>query len=160
MPNDSSVYQHLCDRLEVDKKHRSRVFWASVVGVPVVWWALNTRSRAKQQPDTSINAFFKDNSVKPAAASQAVKKTLATSFDSFLKEPPLAQQKATDFSSFLKAPETADASDSGSVPPVAVVSGPEADDIVITVLFGTEYGFSKEVAERVAASLTASGPYW
>ena len=31
---------------------------------------------------------------------------------------------------------------------------------MVTVLFGTEYGFSKEIAQKLAAELSASDDYW
>ena len=38
--------------------------------------------------------------------------------------------------------------------------GPLPDQAVVTVLFGTEYGFSKEIAEKLAAQLSAGHKYW
>lgn len=159
MPNDSSVFQLLCDRLGVEEKHRSRLFWASIVGIPVVWWAFGARSQPQQKPDTSINAFFKDKSLKSAAVKQPSNHRQATNFDSFLKKPPQPKREATSFSSFLKTPQPHSKKEADS-PSQQVVSGPEANDVIVTVLFGTEYGFSKEVAEKAAAAISACGAFW
>ena len=159
MPNGASVYQSLCDRLGVDEQHRSKLFWASAVGTPVVWWILSSRSKEKQKPDTNINAFFKDKSVARAPAPQQPKRK-ATSFHSFLKEIPQAHRDATSFGAFLKGPTLDTAAQTSSITDDQALKGPTASDVVITVLFGTEYGFSKEVAERVAAAITACGSYW
>ena len=156
MPNGSSVHQSFFDRLGVDQNHRSQLFWASIVTLPVALWAFSARSQPKQRPETSINAFFKDKSVVAPPA----RRRQPTSFQSFLKKEPEAHRDPTSFSSFLKKPQSNKSTDSNASPSPAFVSGPKADDVVITVLFGTEYGFSKEVAERAATAVTASGSYW
>ena len=45
---------------------------------------------------------------------------------------------------------------------VQVPEGPHAEQAVVLVLFGTEYGFSKEVAERLCSELGRldDGLYW
>lgn len=160
MPNGSSVHQSFFDRLGVDQNHRSQLFWASIVTLPVALWAFSARSQPQQRPETSINAFFKDKSVVPGPVAPPARRRQPTSFQSFLKKEPEAHRDPTSFSSFLKKPQSNKSTDSNASPSPAVVSGPKADDVVITVLFGTEYGFSKEVAERAAKAVTASGSYW
>ena len=39
-------------------------------------------------------------------------------------------------------------------------SGPQPHQAVVTVLFGTEYGFSKEIAQKLAAKLNESHDFW
>ena len=159
MPNGSSYYQALCNQLGVDEKHRSKLFWASIVGTPVLCWALSSRSKTTQQPDTNINAFFKDKSAVRAPKPSPAKRQ-ATSFHSFLKEVPQAHRDATSFGAFLKNAGSNPAATASTEPVLACIESPKASDVIITVLYGTEYGFSKEVAERVAAAITASGSYW
>lgn len=159
MPNGPSVYNSLCDRVGLEEQHRSKLFWATVLGTPVLLWALSSRSKTKQKPDTHINAFFKDKSVVRAPSPQQPKRK-GTGFHSFLKEVPQAHRDATSFGAFLKAPASAAAVVSSNAASQQVYKGPKASDVVISVLFGTEYGFSKEVAERVAAAITACGSYW
>lgn len=159
MPHGSSVYQSLCDRLGVEEQHRSKLFWASIAGAPLVWWILNSRSQPKCLPDTSIDAFFKNKDTAPQPLNQQGKKK-ATNFHSFLKEVPQAHRDASSFSAFLKPQGSTQAAvtDKSSTPETA--QEPAAADVIITVLFGTEYGFSKEVAERAAGAIKACGSYW
>ncbi|KAL0048513.1 hypothetical protein WJX82_004898 [Trebouxia sp. C0006] len=158
MPNGPSVYNSVCDRFGLEEQHRSKLFWATVLGTPVLLWALSSRSKAKNKPDTHINAFFKDKSAVRAPSAQQPKRK-GTGFHSFLKEVPQAHRDATSFGAFLKGPASAAAVVSSNAPSQQASKGPKASDVVISVLFGTEYGFSKEVAERVAAAVTACGPY-
>ena len=159
MPNGPSVYNSVCDRFGLEEQHRSKLFWATVLGTPVLLWALSSRSKAKQKPGTHINAFFKDKSAVRAPSAQQPKRK-GTGFHSFLKEVPQAHRDATSFGAFLKAPASAAAVVSSNAPSQQASKGPKASDVVISVLFGTEYGFSKEVAERVAAAIMACGSYW
>lgn len=159
MPNGPSFYNALCDRFGLEEQHRSKLFWATVLGTPVLLWALSSRSKGKQMPETHINAFFKDKAAVRAPPAQQPKRN-GTGFHSFLKEVPQAHRDATSFGAFLKDPAAAAAIVSSTAPSQQASKGPKASDIVIAVLFGTEYGFSKEVAERVAAAIMACGSYW
>lgn len=159
MPNGSSVYQSLCDRLGVEEQHRSNLFWASIAGAPLAWWFLSGRSRPQSSPDTNINAFFKNKDTAPPTVVQHSKRQ-ATSFHSFLKEVPQAHRDASSFSAFLKPQGSTQAAVTDSLPIADAAHGPDVADVVITILFGTEYGFSKEVAERAATAVKACGNYW
>lgn len=159
MPNGSSVYQSLCDRLGVEEQHRSKLFWASIAGAPLVWWILTSRSQPRSPPDTSIDAFFKNKDTVPQSITQQVKRK-ATSFHSFLKEVPQAHRDARSFSAFLKPQRSTQATVTDSSPTPEAALGPDAAQVIITILFGTEYGFSKEVAERAAGVIQACGSYW
>ena len=75
------------------------------------------------------------------------------------------QLATTDFGSFLKARAAAAAGAGAAAqqqqqqqqqqgPPLT------ADSVVVTILFGTEYGFSKEIAEKLADALRGRPPYW
>lgn len=80
-------------------------------------------------------------------------------FNAFLKVPPQQQRDPTCFDAFLKR----DARDVGDVEDVLAEepAGPPNGDVVkITVLFGTEYGLSKEVAEKLCKELRDTGKYW
>lgn len=68
---------------------------------------------------------------------------------------------ATDFGSFLKRRGPA-AADTAAAVKQQKQAGPPltADSVVVTILFGTEYGFSKEIAEKLAGVLHESPPYW
>ncbi|GMH36378.1 hypothetical protein BSKO_04246 [Bryopsis sp. KO-2023] len=80
-----------------------------------------------------------------------------TDFDGFLKQRP-NKASPTDFDSFLKGP-------SGSGPAQDDVSEvveetAPLDAIRVPVLYGTEYGFSKEIAEKLCGQLKEKGSYW
>ncbi len=66
---------------------------------------------------------------------------------------------ATDFGSFLKRSA---ASAAVAQPAAAAADGPPLtpESVVVTILFGTEYGFSKEIAEKLRDALRAQPPYW
>lgn len=159
MPNSASVYQSLCDRLGVEEQHRSKLFWGSIAGAPLVWWLLSSRSRPQSSPDTNINAFFKNKDTIPPPVVQHAERQ-ATSFHSFLKKVPQAHRDPSSFSAFLKPQGSTQAAVTDSLPTPEAANGPHAADVIITILFGTEYGFSKEIAERAAAAIKACGSYW
>ena len=160
MPASPAVFEQFCDKLGVDERYRKTLFWAGLLGLPAAWWAFGSTSQSKPAPDTHINAFFKQKpAVKPAAAASS--KRQATSFHSFLKEVPHVQRDPSSFGAFLKGPgQVVSAAQPSAASPATSEAGPEDTDHAITVLFGTEYGFSKEVAERAAAAVKASGSYW
>ena len=164
MPAGPAAFQRFCETLGIEERYRSTLFWAGLLGIPAAWWAVSGRSQPAPSQDTNINAFFKQ---RPATRTpvpgqpQSQPQRQATSFQSFLKEAPKTHRDPTSFGAFLKGPsETASDQQSPSQCEAAAPAGPQESDCAITVLFGTEYGFSKEVAERAAAAITSSGPYW
>lgn len=159
MLNGPNACQSFCDRLGIQERDRSRLYWASLASVPLLWWVFSGRSQPKSSPDTNINAFLKNKTPSQIPAGQQAKRK-ATSFHSFLKEVPQAHRDASSFSAFLKTPGSNHAVAASNAPKQKADQGPRAADAVITVLFGTEYGFSKEVAERAADAIKASGSYW
>lgn len=159
MPASPAAFQRFCEILGIDERHHSTVFWTGLLGLPAAWWALSSRSQPPPS-NTHINAFFKQKPVaRPPISTQP--KRQSTSFHSFLKEIPQAHKDPTSFGAFLKGPsQTTSNQATSSSCPASGPTGPDETDCAITVLFGTEYGFSREVAERVAAAVTNSGPYW
>lgn len=116
---------------------------------------------------------------QPAAAHAA------TSFDSYLRDPSIGSQPlqstqkqhfaSTSFDAYLRQPaatptpaQQANNATAATVAAAATAAAPApADAIPITVLFGTEYGFSKEVAEKACEALRSapaptngSSGYW
>ena len=162
MPAGPAAFQRFCESLGIEERYRSTLFWAGLLGIPAAWWAVSGRSQPAPSQDTNINAFFKQKpATKTSVPGQSQPQRQATSFQSFLKEAPKAHRDPTSFGAFLKGPsETASDQQSPSQYQAAAPAGPQESDCAITVLFGTEYGFSKEVAERAAAAITSSGPYW
>ncbi len=102
-----------------------------------------------------------------AAASGGASAPAATSFDAYLKDrsvgaKPAQQQPkfaSTSFEAYLRQPAPAAAA--GAAPAAAATAGSAAPPAAkpVTVLFGTEYGFSKEVAEKAGEALKEAG-YW
>ncbi len=88
-------------------------------------------------------------------------------FGAFLKKrttgprqpPPKHLRDPADFGAFLKSTYTPDAQMVHAGAPTtgapSVPSGPRADQAVVTVLYGTEYGFAKEIAEVLCEKLTS-----
>lgn len=103
-----------------------------------------------------------------AAASGGASAPAATSFDAYLKDrsvgaKPAQQQPKfapTSFEAYLRQPAPAAAAGATAAAPAAA-SGPAAPPTAkpVTVLFGTEYGFSKEVAEKACEEVKEAG-YW
>jgi len=120
---------------------RSQIAIAAAVGLPVIYWTCFGSGRRKKRHAGP------------------------TGFDHFLKEAPAAPARhATDFGSFLK--QKGGAADQRAAQLLAEqqakAAGPPLteDSKVVTILYGTEYGFSKEIAEKLRDSLREQPPYW
>ena len=86
-----------------------------------------------------------------------------TGFEAFLKagDDAGAQRSAADFGSFLrKAAPAPNAADAQAEPAAVEEAGPRPGDAAVAVLYGTEYGASKEIAEGLCQRLRAAGAYW
>jgi sulfite reductase (NADPH) flavoprotein alpha-component len=126
-------------------------------------WA---RLRPRQPPQaTAFDTFLRPGA--PAAAPQQPAKRPPADFRAFLKHAPAAPpaRDAASFASFLRKPQAADTDAGTSVHAsgegeAAADAGPSPEQKVVCVLFGTEYGFSKEIAEKAAARLRESPEYW
>jgi hypothetical protein len=133
-------------------------------------WYLLSRPRKSKRPATDFNSFLKKVS-EPAAAAPTPAgppRRGLTSFSAFLRDggPPAARD-ATSFSAFLKnRPDAAAAQPAAAASPSADdaqgagSAQPSADSVVVTVLYGTEYGFSREIAEKLRDRLRGLPPYW
>ena len=123
-----------------------------------------------QQPPraTAFDTFLRPGAPAAPRAPQPAPKRPATDFRAFLKNAPaeLPARDAASFASFLRKPAAADADSSaevqadGEAEPPQAGAGPGPEQKVVCVLYGTEYGFSKEIAEKAAARLGDSGEYW
>ena len=76
-------------------------------------------------------------------------------------------RQAASFSSFLrKQPNQARAQPAAAAAPAnadghaAADAGPALGQKPVAVLYGTEYGFSKEIAEKLVGKLTECGEFW
>lgn len=124
-------------------------FWltAGVATLPVAWW-LYSSLRSKKAPQ---QGQMRD----------------VTNYSCFLKhveDDAPRMRDVTSFAQFLKKTEGGATTTANSGPAVAAKPmGPimSPDSVPVTVLFGTEFGFSKEIAEKLRDQLLASPvPYW
>ena len=142
------------------------------------------RQSSTSRPRTDFDGFLKAKPAHSAAAPTFQKKQgvktqqPATSFGSFLKDggeaQPSDQRNSTSFASFLKSSAHADATPkvagdvSGAKAATAgtnatsrsTASEPAPDSVPVTVLYGTEFGFSKEIAEKLRDRLLAESRFW
>ncbi len=134
------------------------------------------------RPRTDFDGFLKAQpaAAKAPTASQPAQRGAAqrsaTSFGSFLKDGPSAQpsqqRDPTAFGSFLKgsvsregaqhggADGSADTEAGAALSGTGAEAQPSPDSVPVTVLFGTEFGFSKEIAEKLRDRLLAGARYW
>ena len=82
----------------------------------------------------------------------------ATSFDAFLKVKPVEPDPAV-FSTWLKSAGAAVAAPT-AVDEVEQEEEAPLDAVRVLVMYGTEYGFSKEIAEKLCARLKEGGAFW
>ena len=102
---------------------------------------------------TNFDSFLR--APVPVAANATAQKT---DFNSFLRVKP-SEPCSTDFSSFLRdRGTTAPAQDVQQIKEQA--EEVPTDSAPVLVMFGTEYGFSKEIAEKLCQQLKYSGKYW
>ena len=124
-------------------------------GVAAYLWLRRLRNSNSNHPSTDFNAFLK--SPAPARSSD---KPSAKSFAAFLHVQPV-QPSSTDFASFLKDRSTGtqqqtqqSANNSTQVEQLPLVAVP------VTVIYGTEYGFAREIAEKLCQQLKDTGKFW
>lgn len=128
-------------------ERRGLVLAGAAAGAAGALWLVRRASAADAAPAgrtaTSFDAYLKDRSV---GAAKAAPTYAATSFEAYLRQPDPAAAAAA-----------VDAPAAGERAAAAAAAPPDAKPL--TVLYGTEYGFSKEVAEKACEALKAAG-YW
>jgi sulfite reductase alpha subunit-like flavoprotein len=128
---------------------------ASACGLSLAWWLVRAFSRPAPSIGTGFDDFLKhrvDNPRLRGAEPAEEKKKLAcltTSFEAYLKADVGA---AGGPSSVSKTDGTAAAAAETSPPDTL-----SSNAIPVLVLFGTEYGFSREVAETACTALRGLG---
>jgi sulfite reductase (NADPH) flavoprotein alpha-component len=150
-----------------DDSRRWRLLALSAAGAATAWIALSAAARKK--PPTEEPTDFASFLVSAPAAVQEEEeqhdgrwswggkkqKAIETSFDSFLKKR--VEPDPADFTSFLR-----DGGGGGkkAAPPAApttkqqpVAEAIPADRAPVLVLYGTEYGFAREIAEKLADAM-------
>jgi sulfite reductase (NADPH) flavoprotein alpha-component len=138
-----------------------RRFWlAGLVCVPVALY-LRTARKASGESSTDFNVFLKvQPPPRPARRSRSqAEKNQATSFRAFLKEDVAVAQDSCDFSTFLRSNVTDKPAATPSLP-MEQPKGPSDEQVKVPVFYGTEYGFSKEIAEKLCSMLDEAGSFW
>ncbi|KAG2448381.1 hypothetical protein HYH02_006963 [Chlamydomonas schloesseri] len=140
--------------------------WALAAGVPVAWY-LYSRGRKPEVERTDIDAFFKAPEPVGSTGSRPAGGGLQSGpIDAFFRDAgeEVDTRNPLDFDSFLVAAKrggaggkAAAAGAGAAAPAKPKESGPSPDMKPVTVLYGTEYGFSKEIAEKLCAQLKAAG---
>jgi sulfite reductase (NADPH) flavoprotein alpha-component len=128
------------------------LLWAGAAGIPAAYWLIS-RGDKRVDEATSFDSFLR--APVPVAENATTQKT---DFNSFLRVQTV-QPCSTDFGSFLRDRVTAaPAHDVQEIKKQA--EEVPADSAPVLVMFGTEYGFSKEIAEKLCQQLKDSGKYW
>jgi sulfite reductase (NADPH) flavoprotein alpha-component len=139
------------------------------MGVWLLGSSVASALRQEQVQATDFDSFLVRREEAPTGNSRQPKKQGDRAagggpFESFLKVEPEEEdtRNPLDFSSFLKgsrgAPTASDqpaASKAGS--PKAT---PKPEQARVVVMYGTEFGFSKEIAEKLAERLLSTGRIW
>lgn len=107
---------------------------------------MRTPGKERQRPAANFSAFFKRSEQAHTPARQAA------SFSSFLRKQP-NQAQAQPAAAAAAAPAGADCR-------AAADAGPAPEQKPVAVLYGTEYGFSKEIAEKLVGKLKDCGQFW
>ena len=118
---------------------------SAALAVPVAVWLarrLSSPHPAAVPEDTGFEAYLKRQAPNPCATVAHA----ATSFEAYLKAAPANGDTGSAAASAQPAQQKAAPPPPGSKP--------------VTVLYGTEYGFSKEVAESACERLGAGGEFW
>ena len=156
---------------------------AAGCGTCLAVWRRGGRQSSATRPRTDFDGYLKAKAAcataptAPNSAQRGAAQRSATDFGSFLKgeaaTQPSQRRDPTAFKSFLKgsAPREGMLHDGGAGGTPGETRGapngsdstmfpPRPDSVPVTVLFGTEFGFSKEIAEKLRDQLLAVTNYW
>ncbi|WIA38912.1 hypothetical protein OEZ86_005065 [Tetradesmus obliquus] len=136
---------------------RRYVLYGAAGAATYLWLRSGSSRRATAADSTDFDSFLR------APAPATAQTTGGTTFESFLREQP-EQPASTDFASFLRNTTTSSSSaqpagkqQQAASKPVEVI--PETA-VPVLVLYGTEYGFAREIAEKLSQQLKDSGRFW
>jgi sulfite reductase (NADPH) flavoprotein alpha-component len=165
---------------------QSRTQWWLMAGgaaatAGAAYCVLRGRATAAAADETDFAGFLSDpdrlaaaqaRPSAPAAAAASTAKPRAggdpTGFDTFLRAVPEAAAAGsgggdpTGFDAFLRAvPKAAGGAGAGAAAAAAEDEQPPPPDrAAVCVLYGTEYGFSREIAEKLVEQLKAGDGFW
>ncbi|KAG2499912.1 hypothetical protein HYH03_002200 [Edaphochlamys debaryana] len=139
--------------------------WALAAGVPVTWYLLSRRGQGDHER-TDFDGFLK--AVEPVGSTGSQQPAGRTSgpIDAFYRNASddVDTRNPVDFDSFLKGPRAGAKAAPASQAPAAAQApkeaGPSPDMKPVLVMYGTEYGFSKEIAEKLCGMLRTAGAFW
>jgi sulfite reductase (NADPH) flavoprotein alpha-component len=142
--------------MEASNKHRYALYAAgAAAGVATYFLLKQEKSGARNQP-TDFGSFLR---VVPQAATETAK---STSFESFLRDQPV-QPSSTDFASFLRSSGPVQQEQQQQQQHQQAHHQTEAvpeDAVPVLVIYGTEYGFAREISEKLAQQLKDTGSFW
>lgn len=121
----------------------------AVSGAALALWIVKSqRSKPKGYLPTDFESFLKTPTENPSYENnkKSMKQYPPTSFEAFLNDPEILER--------TKNSTTADTKEQ----PPSQFAPPNSKPV--TVLFGTEFGFSREIAEKLCTQLTDTGLYW
>ena len=125
--------------------------------VPLGWYLLGGRSTKRQDAgETQFDHFLR----QPVAPQAPADDRISTQFDSFLRVRPVASEPdPCVFSTWIKTSGSA-AAPQAAAPPSKPAEQVPLDRAAVAVLYGTEYGFSKEIAEKLCDGIKATSGFW
>ncbi len=139
--------------------------WAAAASIPVAWYIYSRRRRSAHDQRTDFDGFLKAVEPIGSTGSRAATRGSGT-IDAFYKNAAdVDTRNPVDFDSFIRGPKKG-----SSGPQVGVGKGaaaaapakprPTPDHKPVLVMYGTEYGFSKEIAEKLCSLLAKQGGLW
>ncbi|KDD74152.1 hypothetical protein H632_c1527p0 [Helicosporidium sp. ATCC 50920] len=120
----------------------------AALGAPLAWWLLRARSCSTGGAVGDVSA--------------------STGFEAYLvdvkvnapKQETRAAHCSTSFEAYLVSVEQEGGIEGELVPAAPSLPPPPPESKPIVILFGTEFGFSREIAEKLADSLAQNDVYW
>lgn len=139
--------------------------WAAAASIPVAWYIFSRRRRSAQDQRTDFDGFLKAVEPIGSTGSRAATRGSGT-IDAFYKNAAdVDTRNPVDFDSFIRGPKKASSGPQVGVATSAAAAAPAKprptpDHKPVLVMYGTEYGFSKEIAEKLCSSLAKQSGLW
>jgi sulfite reductase (NADPH) flavoprotein alpha-component len=135
---------------------RRYVLYGAAAGAATYLWLRSGSRRGTAADATDFDSFLR------APAPVAPQSTGGTTFESFLRKQP-EQPGSTDFASFLRN-RSSSTQPAGNQQQQQAASKPvehiPETAVPVLVMYGTEYGFAREIAEKLSQQLKDSGKFW
>ncbi|GIL73126.1 hypothetical protein Vretimale_4732 [Volvox reticuliferus] len=141
--------------------------WTIAASVPIAWYLVSRRRRVDTTEDrTDFDGFLKAVEPVGSTGSQPKPGKMSCVIDEFYRDACIQgdTRNPVDFDSFLLSNRIVPKSqvEPRNTERLAELQtpGPAPDMKPVTILYGTEYGFSKEIAEKLCRQLQAAGNFW